>query len=148
MKDVVDKQIPELDSNQDAITLSIGMFFHSVGDESRRWIIARKPFTNHERCSGGNDVGLINLLNSCIYQMGVFTKAQAEAAKLIAEVDKDYAWAKDFDWDALSRGCEGQIEFSKSLATSATFGANLDALLTAAKKKLNNGYGLAIIFTQ
>jgi hypothetical protein len=38
MKDVVDKQIPELDSNQDAIMLSIG----------------------------GNDAGLINLLNSCI----------------------------------------------------------------------------------
>jgi hypothetical protein len=80
--------------------------------------------------------------------MGVFTKAQAEAAKVIAEVDKDYAWAKDFDWDALSRGCEGQIEFSKSLATSTTFGTNLDALLTAVKKKLNNGYGLDIIFTE
>lgn len=80
--------------------------------------------------------------------MGVFTKEQAEAAKLIAEVDKDYAWAKDFDWDALSRGCEGQIEFSKSLATSDTFGKNLDALLTAAKKKLNDGYALATILTQ
>jgi hypothetical protein len=40
MKDVVDKQIPELDSNQDAVTLSIGMFFHSVGNESRIWGIA------------------------------------------------------------------------------------------------------------
>ncbi|EKJ76429.1 hypothetical protein FPSE_03428 [Fusarium pseudograminearum CS3096] len=111
MKDVVDKQIPEMESGQDAITLSIG----------------------------GNDVGLINLLNSCIFQMGVFTKAQAEAAKLIAEVDKDYAWAKDFDWDSLSRGCEAQIEYSKSLATSDTFGKNLDGVLSAAKKKLNNG---------
>jgi lysophospholipase L1-like esterase len=119
MKDVVDKQIPDLDNNQDAIMLSIG----------------------------GNDVGLINLLNSCIFQMGVFTKEQAAAAKLIAEVDKDYAWAKDFDWDGLSRGCEGQIEYSKSLATSDTFGKNLDALLTAAKKKLNNGYGLALTLT-
>ncbi|KAK2669954.1 SGNH hydrolase superfamily [Fusarium oxysporum f. sp. vasinfectum] len=111
IKDVVDKQIPEMDSGQDAITLSIG----------------------------GNDVGLINLLNSCIYQMGVFTKEQAAAAKLIAEVDKDYAWAKDFDWDSLSRGCEGQIEYSKSLATSDTFGKNLDGVLSAAKNKLNNG---------
>lgn len=110
--------------------------------------MVRKPFTNPNYCPGGNDVGLINLLNSCIYQMGVFTKGQAEAAKLIAEADKDYAWAKDFDWDALSRGCEGQIDFSKSLATSDTFGTNLDTLLTAAKKKLNNGYGLAITFAQ
>jgi hypothetical protein len=79
------------------------------------------------------------------FQMGVFTPQQAAAAKLIAEVDKDYAWAKDFDWDGLSRGCEGQIEYSKSLATSDTFGKNLDALLAAAKKKLNNGYGLSLV---
>ncbi|OBS29554.1 hypothetical protein FPOA_03491 [Fusarium poae] len=111
MKDVVDKQIPNMDSNQDAITLSIG----------------------------GNDVGLISLLNSCIFQMGVFTAQQAAAAKVIAEVDKDYAWAKDFDWDSLSRGCEGQIEHSKALATGDAFGKSLDAVLTAAKKKLNNG---------
>ncbi|KAM0433675.1 hypothetical protein ACHAQK_009109 [Fusarium lateritium] len=111
IKDVVDKQIPELDSNQDAITLSIG----------------------------GNDIGLIHLLNSCIFQMGVFTKEQAAAAKVIAEVDKEYAWAKDFDWDSLSRGCEGQINYSKSLATSDTFAKNLDGVLSAAIKKLNNG---------
>ncbi|KAM0547793.1 hypothetical protein ACHAPJ_010254 [Fusarium lateritium] len=111
MKDVVDNQIPKLDDNQDAITLSIG----------------------------GNDVGLVSLLNSCVFQMGVFTKEQAAAAKVIAEVDKDYAWAKDFDWDSLSRGCESQIEFSKSLATGSTFATNLDNLLTAAKKKLANG---------
>lgn len=79
--------------------------------------------------------------------MGVFTKEQAAAAKLIAEVDKDYAWAKYFDWDSLSRGCEGQIEYSKSLATSDTFGKNLDALLAAAKPKLNNGYDFTLNFT-
>ncbi|KAK4198547.1 hypothetical protein QBC40DRAFT_308196 [Triangularia verruculosa] len=112
MKDVLDKQIPQLDNNQDAITLSIG----------------------------GNDVGLVSLLNSCIFQMGVFNKEQAAAAKLIAEVDKEYAWAKEVDWDSLSRGCEGQIEWSKSLATSQAFSTNLDAVLTAAKKKLANGY--------
>jgi hypothetical protein len=39
MKDVVDKQIPELDDNQDAITLSIGMFSHSFGNESRRCVL-------------------------------------------------------------------------------------------------------------
>ncbi|UPK92244.1 hypothetical protein LCI18_003179 [Fusarium solani-melongenae] len=72
MKDVLDKQIPKLDNNQDAINL----------------------------CIGGNDVGLRSLLNSCIFQMGVFIKQQAEVAKLIAEMDKDYAWAKDFDWDS------------------------------------------------
>ncbi|GKU19782.1 unnamed protein product [Fusarium langsethiae] len=111
MKDVLEKQIPELDNGQDAITLSIG----------------------------GNDVGLVNLLNSCIFQMSVFTPLQAAEAKVIEEVDKDYAWAKDFDWDSLSRGCEGQIEYTKALATGNDFGKNLDAVLTAAKKKLNNG---------
>lgn len=74
--------------------------------------------------------------------MGVMDKAQAEAAKLIAEVDKDYAWAKDFDWDSIGRGCEGQIQWSNSLATSQTFSNNLDDVLTAAKSKLANGYVL------
>ncbi|KAF4995624.1 hypothetical protein FGRMN_5016 [Fusarium graminum] len=115
MKDVVDNQIPKIDGNQDAITLSIESFL------------------------GGNDVGLIHLLNSCIFQMGVFTKEQAALAKVAAEVDKNYAWAKDFDWDSLSRGCEGQIEYSKSLATSDTFATNLDNVLKAAIKKLNTG---------
>lgn len=72
--------------------------------------------------------------------MGVFNKEQAVAAKLIAEVDKEYAWAKEVDWDSLSRGCEGQIEWSKSLATSQDFSTNLDRVLEAAKKKLANGY--------
>jgi hypothetical protein len=72
--------------------------------------------------------------------MGVFNKEQALAAKVIAEVDKDYAWAKDFDWDSLSRGCEGQIEYSKKLASGDAFGKSLDGVLSAAKKKLNNGY--------
>lgn len=71
--------------------------------------------------------------------MGVFTKTQALEAKVIAEVDKDYAWAKGFDWDSLSRGCEGQIEYSRRLANDEAFAKNLDAVLTAAKKKLNNG---------
>ncbi|KAF4436965.1 integrin alpha n-terminal [Fusarium austroafricanum] len=110
-KDVLDKQIPKLDDNQDAITLSIG----------------------------GNDVGLVSLLNSCIFQMGVFTKAQAAEAKVIAEVDKDYSWAKSVDWDSLSRGCQGQIDFSKSLANSEDFSKKLDDVLTAAKKKLADG---------
>ncbi|RFN46103.1 integrin alpha n-terminal [Fusarium flagelliforme] len=111
IKDVIENQIPKIDSSQDAITLSIG----------------------------GSDVGLVSLLNSCIFQMGVFNKEQALAAKIIAEVDKDYAWSKDFDWDSLSRGCDGQIEYSKKLANGDTFGKSLDAVLSAAKKKLNNG---------
>lgn len=36
MKDVVDKQIPELESNQDAITLSIGISFKSITDDQLR----------------------------------------------------------------------------------------------------------------
>ena len=71
--------------------------------------------------------------------MGVFTKAQALEAKVLAEVDKEYAWAKAFDWDSLSRGCEGQIEYSRRLANDEAFAKKLDAVLTAAKKKLNNG---------
>jgi hypothetical protein len=82
----------------------------------------------------------VDLLNSCIFQIGVFTKAQAAAAKVIAEVDKEYTWAKEWDWDRLSRGCEGQIQWSRSLIGVQAFNAKFDAVLTAAKKKLAPGY--------
>ncbi|KAL9572343.1 hypothetical protein ACKAV7_003544 [Fusarium commune] len=109
--DVLEKQIPHLDNNQDAITLSIG----------------------------GNDVGLVSLLNSCIFQMGVLTPLQAAEAKVIAEVDKQYAWAKGWDWDSLSRGCVGQIQHTRALMRGQDFSKNLDQVLTAAKKKLAKG---------
>jgi hypothetical protein len=90
--------------------------------------------------SGGNDIGLLALLNICVFQMGVMSKEQAARAKLVAEVDRDYEWASDFDWDSISRTCEEQIANSRSLAISQTFNNNYDNVLTAAKKKLNNGY--------
>ena len=103
-------------------------------------IVINRYVANEKSYSGGNDVGLVSLLNSCIFQMGVFTKAQAAAAKVIAEVDEEYAWANGWDWDSLSRGCEGQIQWSSSLIGAQAFNAKLDAVLTAAKKKLANGY--------
>jgi hypothetical protein len=84
--------------------------------------------TNKRYSSGGNDVGLLALLN------------QAAEAKIVAELDKDYAWAKDFNWDSISRTCEEQIANSRAMAVSTTFNDNFDNVLNAAKKKLNNGY--------
>ncbi|KAF5635566.1 integrin alpha n-terminal [Fusarium sp. NRRL 25303] len=106
--DVLEKQIPHLDNDQEAITLSIG----------------------------GNDVGLVDLLNSCIFQMGSLTPVQAARAKLIALADEQYAWAKDWDWDRLARGCGGQIQYTRSLIQGNDFSKRLDQVLTAAKKKL------------
>ena len=88
---------------------------------------------------GGNDVQLLNLLNQCILQMGAFNAEQAAAAKVIVATDEQYAFAKDWDWDALSRGCEGQIYVTRAMARSATFQRSLDKVVSAARRKLAPG---------
>ncbi|KAL2076239.1 hypothetical protein VTL71DRAFT_1182 [Oculimacula yallundae] len=109
--DIIKNQIPGLDSNQDAILLSVG----------------------------GNDVELVELLNQCIYQLSVLNAEQVGLAKVMAELDGDYAWAKDFDFDALGRGCEGQIARTQSIAQSKEFRDSLDQVVNDAKKKLSSG---------
>jgi hypothetical protein len=89
---------------------------------------------------GGNDVGLLGVLNQCIYQIGSLTKEQVAVAKLAAEVDEQYAWAKDVDWDSLGLGCEAQLQRTSSIATSQAFKTSLDNVISAAKKKLKSGY--------
>ncbi|OBT40677.1 hypothetical protein VE00_08681 [Pseudogymnoascus sp. WSF 3629] len=110
-KEVVEKQIPLLDNNQDAILLSVG----------------------------GNDVDLVKLLNQCIYQIGSLTAEQVAIAKLAAEADEQYGWAKDIDWDALGLGCDGQILRTRIIASGVTFQNSLDSVVAAAKKKLAPG---------
>jgi hypothetical protein len=72
--------------------------------------------------------------------MGALTPVQAAKAKLIALADEQYAWAKDWDWDRLSRGCGGQIEHTRALIQGNDFSKKLDQVLTAAKKKLAKEY--------
>ncbi|EEP82612.1 predicted protein [Uncinocarpus reesii 1704] len=111
--DVLKKQIPSIDSGQQAILLSVG----------------------------GNDVELVNILNQCIYQWGVVNKAQvaiakAEALKKSQSDDGKFDWAKSFDWDALGRGCQGQLDHTQSLINSKAFSDKIDSVLKAAKAKL------------
>ena len=74
-------------------------------------------------------------MNQCIFQWGVINAEQVSVAKAAA-LDKNYDWAADFDWDALGRGCEGQLARTKMLIESPSFGKSLDAVLEAAKGKL------------
>ncbi|KAL6864240.1 SGNH hydrolase-type esterase domain-containing protein [Trichoderma novae-zelandiae] len=105
--DVIDKQIPRIDSDQQVILLS----------------------------AGGNDAELVTILNQCIFQWAVLDKTQVAIAKLSA-LDKNFAWARDYDWDSLGRGCEGQMDRSLTMINSGLFSARLDSLLNSAKKKL------------
>ncbi|KAJ6439023.1 Lipase 1 [Purpureocillium lavendulum] len=93
------------------------------------------------RVQGGNDAELLNILNQCIFQWGVVNAEQVSAAKLAA-LDKNFDWAADYDWDALGRGCEGQLARSQALIESPSFSQKLDAVLDASKKKLAKGVGL------
>lgn len=56
-------------------------------------------------------------------------------AKVAAETE-DYAWAKDFDFDTLGRGCAAQLDHTASLIGGSTFSQQLDNVLNAAKGKL------------
>jgi hypothetical protein len=68
------------------------------------------------------------------------TKEQALVAKVAAEADEKYAWAKNFNWDTLSRGCEGQLQLTSSTINSQAFSKILDEVINAASKKLKSGY--------
>ncbi|KAI1370819.1 hypothetical protein F4677DRAFT_464907 [Hypoxylon crocopeplum] len=106
-EDVVEKQLPELDAGQQVILLSIG----------------------------GNDDELLNVLNQCIFQRGVVTKEQVAVAK-VAAIYKKYSWAKTWDWDAIGRGCAGQLERTRQLVESDEFVKKIEAVLDLATEKL------------
>jgi hypothetical protein len=128
--DVLQKQIPSLNSGQQAILLSIG---NSVP----------KYLRSFKECKltdllGGNDIQLVDVLNQCIYQWAVLNQEQVIVAKLAA-LDKKYEWAADYDWDKLGLGCAGQLDQTQSLIASNSFSNNLDAVLNATKAKLAPG---------
>ncbi|PGH17920.1 hypothetical protein AJ79_00819 [Helicocarpus griseus UAMH5409] len=106
-EDVLEKQIPSLDKDQQAIILSIG----------------------------GNDVELSNVLNQCIYQWAVINQEQVALAKATA-LDRMFEWATGFDWEALGRGCAKQLDHTRSLIEGEAFSSNVDKVLEAAKTKL------------
>ncbi|PLB48819.1 fibronectin type III domain protein [Aspergillus steynii IBT 23096] len=105
---VLNDQIPNIDSNQQVIMLS----------------------------AGGNDVELSNILNQCIYQWAVFNSAQVTLAKAAALADPRFKWGEGFDWDSLGLGCDGQLARTKKLIEGDAFSKNLDSVIAAAKKKL------------
>ncbi|RYO84490.1 hypothetical protein DL764_009322 [Monosporascus ibericus] len=119
-QDVLENQIPSVDSGQQVVLLSIG----------------------------GNNAELLHVLNQCVFQWGVLNGEQVALAKTAATVDKEYQWAKDVDWDSLGRGCNAQLNRTESIINSDAFSSNIDKVLDAAKAKLANdgmfyhtGYG-------
>ncbi|RYP70471.1 hypothetical protein DL769_004960 [Monosporascus sp. CRB-8-3] len=119
-EDVLENQIPSVDSDQQVVLLSIG----------------------------GNDAELINVLNQCVFQWGVLNWEQVALAKTAATVDKEYQWANDVDWDSLGRGCDEQLNRTEYIINSDDFSSNIDKVLDAAKAKLaddgmiyHTGYG-------
>ncbi|RYP12542.1 hypothetical protein DL765_007244 [Monosporascus sp. GIB2] len=119
-QDVLENQIPSVDSGQQVVLLSIG----------------------------GNDAELLHVLNQCVFQWGVLNWEQVALAKTAATVDKEYQWAKDVDWDSLGHGCDAQLDRTESIINSDALSSNIDKVLDAAKAKLaddgmvyHTGYG-------
>lgn len=125
MKDVVEKQIPELSSNQDVILLSAGAY-HIKSTLALILI----------NLSGGNDAELTNILNQCVFQWFALNKWQATVGKFADLIGEP--WAEGWDWEAGARGCDGQLKYSREIINSAKFSSSLDSMLEAAKKKLTS----------
>lgn len=67
--------------------------------------------------------------------MGVISKLQAAVIQEEA-LRNGWKWAEKIDWDALARGCDGQLDFTESLVNGDAFSSSLDQLLQQAKAKL------------
>ncbi|OAR01499.1 hypothetical protein LLEC1_05006 [Akanthomyces lecanii] len=133
-KDILDKQIPRIDSNQQVILLSAGK--HHPFVTKRCYCSRLLTDTIHP---GGNDAELVKILNKCIFQWAVLNKDQVAVAKLLA-LDRNFAWAKDYDWDLLGLTCEEQLDRTRSIIDSDSFRNDLDTLIQAAKAKLAPEY--------
>jgi hypothetical protein len=127
----LEKQIPKLNADQQVILLSVGMYYNRLWNSIALTILIQVAST------GGNDVELVNILNQCIFQFAVLNPQQVIVAKLAVEAEpENYAWAKDFDFDTLGRGCATQLDQTAAIIGSSTFSSNLDQVLNAAKAKL------------
>jgi hypothetical protein len=82
---------------------------------------------------------LTNILNQCVFQWAVFNWEQVEVAEVASAFDDKYDWAEGYDFEALGRGCAGQLSRSASLIASSDFSNSLDAVLRAAQAKLADG---------
>jgi len=78
-------------------------------------------------------------LNQCIFQWAVLNKEQEIIGKIASLADERFEWAADFDWEALARGCDGQLDHTKEIIDSEAFSASIDAVINAAKGKLAEG---------
>ncbi|KAK6840159.1 hypothetical protein PG987_006025 [Apiospora arundinis] len=104
MDDIHKKQILQLDGSQQVIMIS----------------------------AGGNDAKLNDILNQCVFQWGTITKEQSILAKIEA-FEEGLEWADKLDWDAASRGCDGQLKYSEDIINSNAFSANMDNILDYSK---------------
>lgn len=87
--------------------------------------------------AGGNDAELTNILNQCVFQFFTLQPYQAAVAKLVTLVE-DVEWAEEIDFDAASRTCEEQLDFSRDIIESKDFSNSLDNMIEAAKEKLSS----------
>jgi hypothetical protein len=111
-------------------------------------LVSKRSYMLHRKfrltIKGGNDAGLVDILNQCIFQWASFNKEQAtvgkvEELKQKLEGNKDTnRWAQGIDWDKLSLGCDGQLSATQAVIDSKAFNDTLDRVIEAAKSKLSS----------
>jgi hypothetical protein len=75
-----------------------------------------------------------------VFQWLVLQANQVAFAEALAKADEYLSGHADsVDWDAYSRGCDGQLLHTAALISNTSFSESLDNVLSAAKSKLADG---------
>lgn len=88
--------------------------------------------------TGGNDAGLVSVLNQCVYQIFAPNKVTAGLLTKFPAI-KAIEWLTDGEMSKLARSCEETLEDSKKQIEDAKFSEELDSLISKTKEKLGDG---------
>lgn len=87
---------------------------------------------------GGNDAGLVDVLNQCVYQVFAPNKVTAGLMKAFPAIEA-IEWLTDGDVSKFARSCEETLEDSKKKIEEGKFSEELDSLISKTKEKLGDG---------
>lgn len=108
--EIKDDQIPRIDDGQDVVLLS----------------------------ASGNDAGLVDILNQCVYQFF----APSNLLAWLASKTPEAIAVKELggpDINKFARGCDGQMDDSEAMVDAPEFSQGITDLIKAALGKLNDG---------
>lgn len=87
--------------------------------------------------AGGNDAGLADILNQCVFQIFAPNKVTAGLMQAFPAI-KAIEWLSGGDLNKYARSCEETLADSQKTIEDEGFSKQLDSLLSKTKKKLGD----------